>query len=69
MHLLRAPFLGYFMVVNYFFHTFGATVTEFDTVSVKNFVEVIILRKMLITRPIDLKNICRFLPIKEYLPI
>ena len=37
------------MVVNYFFHAFGATITEFDTVSVKKFVEVTILRKMLIT--------------------
>ena len=51
------------MVVNYFFHAFGATITEFDTASVKKFVEVTILRKMLITPPIDLKNICRFLPI------
>ena len=36
------------MVVNYCFHAFGATIVDFDTVSVIEPVEVVVFRKMLI---------------------
>ena len=36
------------MVVDYCFHAFGATIADFDTLSVKDAVEVVVLRKMLI---------------------
>ena len=36
------------MIINYFFHVFGATIADLDAVSVEDFVEVVIFRKMLI---------------------
>ena len=36
------------MVGNYCFHAFGETITDFDTVSVKDLVEEVVLRKVLI---------------------
>ena len=34
------------MVVNYCFHAFGATIADFDVVSVKDLVEAVVLRTM-----------------------
>ena len=36
------------MIVNYCFHVFGATIADFDAVSVEDFVETVVLKKMLI---------------------
>ena len=36
------------MVVNYCFHDFGATIADFDAVSVKDLVEAVVLKKMLV---------------------
>ena len=35
------------MVVNYCFHVFGATIADFDAVSVEDLVEAMVLWKML----------------------
>ena len=49
MYLSLASFQGYFiMIVNCCFHVFGATVADLDAVSVKDLVEVMVSRKMLI---------------------
>ena len=45
------------MVGNYCFHAFGATIADFDAVSVKDLVEAVVLRKCLSSR------------FKKYLPI
>ena len=36
------------MIANYCFHVFGATIADLDTISVEEFVEVVVFRKMLI---------------------
>lgn len=36
------------MIVNFCFYAFGATIAEFDAVSVKDLAEAVVLRKMLI---------------------
>ena len=36
------------MIVNYCFHVFGATIADLDAVSVEDFVETVVLKKMLI---------------------
>ena len=36
------------MIVNYFFHVFGATIADLHAVSVEDLVEAVVSRKMLI---------------------
>ena len=36
------------MIVNYFFHAFGATIADLDAVSVEDLVEAVVLRKRVI---------------------
>ena len=36
------------MIVNYCFHVFGATTADLDPVSVEDFVEAVVFKKMLI---------------------
>ena len=36
------------MFVNYCFHTFGATIADFDAVSVKDLMETVLFRKMFV---------------------
>ena len=44
-----ASFLGYFIrIVNYCFHVFGTTIVDLDALSVEDFVEEVVFRKMLI---------------------
>ena len=49
IYLLMASFVGYFYYgCNDCFHAFGATIVDFDAVSVKDLVEAVVLRKMLV---------------------
>ena len=48
MYLLIASFQGYFCYDCYCFHVFGVTIADLDAVSVKDLVEAVFLRKMLI---------------------
>ena len=48
------------MVGNYYFHAFGATIADFDVVSVKDLVEAVVSRKMLI-KSILLIHFCGYI--------
>ena len=51
------------MVGNYCFHAFGATIADFDAVSVQDLVEAVVLKNAC---KVGLKNICQFLWLHFY---